>query len=506
MSVMSINKFCFGLVVFWVAFASANAQNRGNTNLKKDSLLNNITNLNKRIKDASSNKNISTGFSAPLKIDTAYANQLNDATFGPQRDNQGLLILENNWTPFSENTTFRDTVILDPVFLPVIFDGKILPDNLDFLPVKSDSTEEFHLIPKESTFASELDRVQHIREMRKYYFMNNPQKVRVSTSDFVDSEKLKEASVVEKKNVFKELLTTDDAISISKPEVEKIQIKPVYWLKNGDHKLQLSFNTYSKQWSGDNNFDLFSHQKFNVNYKKNKIRFDNLIEWRLQLKQITSIDKDKDENKNKDKVNVIEDYLRTYSIFKLEAFKKWSYSANLEMKTPIFSKKTTDVNRTLQRAFLTPFELNTGIGMSYSTETKSNKDKYRILKLSADISALSINYKYASHDSISVTSLGIKEGRKSQTDFGSTFNVNLSYAHNRFAKYTSRIKYFTNYKKAYAEWENSFDLALNRFFSTTLYLYVKFDDSVVPEKRNNDDTWAYFNYNQMVRFGLTYTW
>ncbi len=224
------------------------------------------------------------------------------------------------------------------------------------------------------------------------------------------------------------------------------------------------------------------------------------------MKQITSVDKDKEENKNKDKVNVVEDYLRTYSIFKIEAFKKWSYSANLEMKTPILSKRTVDIKRTWQRAFLTPFELNTGIGMSYGTETKSNKDKYRIFKLSADISALSVNYKYARHDSVSVTSLGIKEGRKSQVDFGSTFNVNLSYSHNRFAKYTSRIKYFTNYKKAYAEWENSFDFALNRFFSTTLYLYVKYDDGVAPEKRNNDDTWAYFNYNQMLRFGLTYTW
>lgn len=502
---MNVNKFCLGLIVFLVVFGSANAQNNDNTNLKKDSLLNNITNLNKRLKDVSS-KNVSTGFSAPLKIDTAYASLLNDSSFLPMRDHHGLLILENNWTPFSENMTFRDTVILDPVFLPVIFDGEILPENLDFLSKKTSSTEEFHLIPKESTFAPDLDRIHHIVEMRKYYFMNNPQKIQISTSNFVDSEKLKEASIVEKKNVFKELLTTDDAVSIYKPEVEKIEIKPVYWLKNGDHKLQLSFNTYSEQWGGDNNFDLFSHQKFNFNYKKNRIKFDNLIEWRLQLKQITSIDKDNEENKNKDKVNVVEDYLRTYSIFKLDAFNKWAYSANLEMKTPILSKRTLDANRTLQRAFLTPFEFNTGIGMSYGTETKSNKDKYRIFKLSADISVISINYKYALNDSVSVKTIGIKEGRKSQTDFGSTFNINLSYSHNRFVKYTSRIKYFTNYKKAYAEWENSFDLALNRFFSTTLYLYVKFDDSVLPEKRNNDDTWAYFNYNQMVRFGLTYTW
>ena len=494
---MSVNKFCFGLIVFLVAFGSANAQDRGNTNLKKDSLLNNITNLNKRLKDASS-KNITTGFSAPLKIDTAYANQLSDSSFLPMRDQRGLLVLVNNWTPFPENMTFRDTVILDPVFLPVIFDGEILPDNLDFLSKKSDSIEEFHLIPKESTFAPELDRVQQILKMRKYYFMNNPQRIRISTSNFVDSEKLKEASIVEKKNVFKELLTTDDAVSIYKPDVEKIEIKPVYWLKNGEHSLQINQNSFSPNWSagGNNNFSVLNYHKITLNYKKNKITFNNTIEWKLNLQQ-NSAD-------TLHKVNITDDYLRTYSVLGISAFiKKWSYTAALEIKTPLFDGFSIN-SKNKARALFSPLQLNTGIGMGYTLENTSKKDKFKKTKLTFDLSPISLNYTMIGDESVDETKFGVEKGKKSKLDFGSTVNANLIINFNRFSGFTSRLKYFTNYEKVLMESENKFTMSFNRYLSSSVYYYLKFDDGVGFANRSKG--WGYFQYNEVLGFGLSYTW
>ncbi len=313
---------------------------------------------------------------------------------------------------------------------------------------------------------------------------------------------------VERRDPYGDLIMTGNLAGFTTPSVEKAQIKSVYWLKHGEHKLQLSYNTYSDNWGGDNNFDLFSHQKLDLNYKKNKVRFNNLIEWRLQLKQLTSYEnKEKEENKNKGKINIVEDYLRTYSTFSLEAFyKKWFYSTNLEMKTPVLTKKTLDLARTVQRSILSPFELNLGVGMRYETETTSKKDKYRKFKLSADLSVLSLNYRYVHSDSINVTQFGIEEGHKAKTDYGSTFNINMNYTHNRYTKFASRLKYFTNYEKVYVEWENTVDFALSNYFSTTLYFYMKYDAGVPVNKKNNDKTWGYFNYNTMLRFGLTYTW
>jgi len=501
---MRIFKICFNLIIFLLTCVCIGAQNTDGQNpARRDSLLNKITNIDAKIRTFSS-RDTTRGFSAPLKIDTVFAYQIQENNMDPLRDEKGLLIVEPDWTPFPSYTTFRDTVIFEPAYLPVVFDGNILSDKLDFRTKETSPNEEFHLIPQDSTFAPQLKRVEEIENMRRFYYMNNPQKIRQNALAFQDSPVI-ESSEIRQRNPFKELITTEKPVEFTRPDVEKTEIKLLDWLKNGEHRLQLSYNNYSDKWNGDNNFDLFSHQKFNINYKKNKIRFNNLIEWRLQLKQLTSVeDKDKEENKNKGKINILDDYLRTYSTFSLEAFyKKWFYSTNLEMKTPVFSRRATDQNRTYQRAFLTPFELNLGVGMRYETETTSKKDKYRKFKMSTDLSVLSINYKYSRHDSIPAKNFGIEEG-KSQTDFGSTFNVNLSYSHNRYTKFSSRIKYFTNYERVYLECENTVDFAINNYFSTTFYLYIKADDSLTPE--NRDPKYKFFSYNAMVRFGLTYTW
>ena len=500
---MKTLKICFGLIILFItASISLKAQNK-DEGVRRDSILNKITDIDTKIR-VFSKKDTSKGFSAPLKIDTTYANQIQEANLQPLRDENGLLLVENDWAPFPDYITFRDTVIFEPAYLPVVFDGKVLPENIDFRTKEAAQSEEFHLISPDSTFAPLIKRIGKVEGLRRFYYMNNPQKIRLNAFAFDETSVIEEKSV-EQRSPFKDLITAEKPIDFTTPEIEKIKIKPVFWLKNGEHRLQLSYNTYSDKWNGDNNFDLFSHQKFNIDYKKRKIRFNNLIEWRLQLKQLTSVeDKDKEENKNKGKINILDDYLRTYSTFSLEAFyKKWFYSTNLEMKTPVFSRRATDANRTYQRAFLTPFELNLGVGMRYETETTSKRDKYRKFKVSTDLSLLSLNYKYARHDSIQAKNFGIEEG-KSQTDFGSTFNVNLSYSHNRYTKFTTRIKYFTNYERVYFECENSVDFAINNYFATTFYLYIKADDSLSPE--NRDRKLKFFSYNAMFRFGLTYTW
>ncbi len=478
-------------------FVSLNAQKTHDSNTKKNNLLNKITDITSRVREVTV-KDTTKGFSAPLKIDTAYANIIHAANLEPLRDENGLLVLEPEWTPFSNDVTFRDTIIFEPIFLPVVFDGNILPSKLDFLPkdVSSSQSKDFHLISPDSTFAPILDRVEHTENMRRMYYMNNPQKVRLNALTFKGSPVIRE-EVVEAKNPFKELISADNAVDFNRPEIEKVQIRSVYWIKNGEHVLQLSQNNFSDNWGSDNNFNLYSNQKFTFNYKKKKVSFNNLIEWRLNLQQ-TPAD-------SVNSVNIIDDYLRTYSTFSIDAFKKWSYSSNLEMKTPLLNKyKVNDVNKKKQRAIFSPFELNLGVGMRYASETTSKVDKYRKFKISADLSVLSLNYKYVGDEGVDVTMFGVEKNYKDKLDYGSTFNVNLSYNRNRYTSFTSRIKYFTNYEKIYVECENAFNFALNRYLSTTLYLYVKYDDGVPPSKK--DDKWGYFMYNEMLRFGLTYTW
>ena len=142
--------------------------------------------------------------------------------------------------------------------------------------------------------------------------------------------------------------------------------------------------------------------------------------------------------------------------------------------------------------------------MSYTLDTKSKKDKYKNLKLSINLAPISVNYKYVRDSDVDETKSGIESGKKANTSFGSTVNTNLTYNYNRYVGLTSRLKYFSNYKSTLVESENRFTMNLNRFFSTSLYLYLRFDDSVSPS--NKDSDLGYFQYNEIIGFGLNYKW
>lgn len=501
LSKMRVYKFGFSFIVLLFVFMSLDAQNTETVKAKKDSLLNKITDIDSKLKELSI-KDTTMGFSAPLTIDTAYINRIQLENLRPLRDEKGLLLFSHDWVPFDLNVTFRDTVILDPVFLPVVFNGRLLPDSID-LTVRDSINElqtpppAFCLISPDSTFAPLLKQAEHTRTMRQYYYLNNPGEVKLNALNFENSPVLKE-EVVEKKNPFKELLNTSNPIEATRPDVEKIAIKPVYWIKSGSHTLNLSQQKFSDHWPGENNFNITSVQEFRLNYKKDKIYLNNVFTWRLSLQQMKA--------DTVNKVNITDDLFRSYSAFGLNTFKNWSYSTTLDMTTPLFNRyAANDPSKTRHRAFLSPFELNLGVGMSYHKAIGSKTNKYRNFSITIDLSVLSLNYKNVRSDKVNETWFGVTKGYSDKLDYGSTYNLRMIYNRNRYTSFDTRIKYFTNYERVYVEWENTLRFKLNNYFNTSLYWYLKYDDSVLRNQQR--DRWArFFAYYQNLGFGLSYNW
>ena len=64
------------------------------------------------------------------------------------------------------------------------------------------------------------------------------------------------------------------------------------------------------------------------------------------------------------------------------------------------------------------------------------------------------------------TSFGLKENRHTKFDpIGSTITINYTWNMFKNVSWRSRIYYFTNYKKALFEWENTFNLRINKYLS-----------------------------------------
>lgn len=397
---------------------------------------------------------------------------------------------------YISSMNFRDTMLYNPLFLPIVFTGRIENPDSTFLFNETDDRFKGVLISSHKTFSPRIEKQAFADKVRRNYFIENPTKIKLSTSALSGvKQTATDSDVREKFNPFKELLSSQTSFSLEKPDVEGVKIGRVYWIKTAEHSLQFSQNYYSPNWhkGGTSNLNINSNQVFNVNYQKDKVRFNNRLEWRL------SVFSTPDDTLRSYRIG--DDMIRYYGDFGLDAYKKsWSYSTNLEAKTQLFNNY--DPNKPeLRSALLSPLYVNAGIGMKYNLDKRSKTVRHRRTRLAISISPLSLNYRYVGNDEVNEKRYGIPEGKSSIFDKGSTVVSNLTYDFSKYISWTSRFKYFTNYSKVEAEFENTLNMSLSQFFSTRIYLHLRYDDSVPSHS-----DYKYLQINEVVSFGLNYKW
>ena len=127
------------------------------------------------------------------------------------------------------------------------------------------------------------------------------------------------------------------------------------------------------------------------------------------------------------------------------------------------------------------------------------------MNFNMDISPFSIQYTGVFNKSkdFDQTRFGIESGKWHLVNIGSTVNSKIIIDFNKNVNFTSRFSFFTNYKEIRAESENMLNMPINRYFSTALYLYVRYDDN---KQLKMDPTWGYFQINELVSFGFNYNW
>ncbi len=102
-----------------------------------------------------------------------------------------------------------------------------------------------------------------------------------------------------------------------------------------------------------------------ANYNKEKVKFNNTLEWRL------SVFNAPDDTLRRYRIG--NDLIRYYGDFGVDAFMKgWSYSMNVEAKSQLFNSypPNSDV---LRSAFLAPLYVNAGVGLKFNLDKRSEK-------------------------------------------------------------------------------------------------------------------------------------
>ncbi|MEE1316411.1 MAG: DUF3078 domain-containing protein, partial [Prevotella sp.] len=87
--------------------------------------------------------------------------------------------------------------------------------------------------------------------------------------------------------------------------------------------------------------------------------------------------------------------------------------------------------------------------------------------------------------------------KHSNFEFGSNITTTFEWNIWKDIRWNGRIYYFTDYDKAQIEWENTINLRINKYLTTKLFLYPRFDDSAVKK-----DGYSYFQFHETLTLGV----
>lgn len=323
----------------------------------------------------------------------------------------------------------------------------------------------------------------HIQQM----YVNHPNVVKYNLANMPEPPKQYEAVLDVKRNI----LTIEERkveVPVAAPTTE---VKQRNWIHAFDASLQFSQAYMSENWyqGGNNNLNMISNINYGLKLNQNlhpKLLYELTVQYKLGINSAPD-----DELRD---YSINEDLFQLVTKFGLKATKKFYYSMGLQFKTQLlqsFHSNTWD----LGSSFLTPGELNAGIGMTYSTKNKRGNASF-----DASLSPLSYNMKIcrATHK-ISPTTFGIEEGKHLGHEIGSSGECKFSWAITRNISLNSRLFVFSDYSYIQGDWETTIDLAVNKFISTRIYAHLRYDDSADINK-----AWRYWQFKEVFSFGLQY--
>lgn len=272
-----------------------------------------------------------------------------------------------------------------------------------------------------------------------------------------------------------------------------VDIKVRHWVPGFQSSIQFSENYISDNWhkGGTSNLSLYMRNYFSLNYTDDNTRWVNEIESKISTYN--------DALEELKKPRISDDLLRLSSNYGIKAFGSWYYTIDGEAKTQIFDNYNQD-RTVLKTSFLSPVNANIGLGMKYDYSYKSNKTYGRNFKFSLNLAPLSYSLRYSKRKDIDLVALGLTKEKPFYNKFGSTIRCSWVFNITMNTSWQSRMFFNTSYRNVEAEWENTLDMAISKYFSTKLYLNLRFDDSVPPSEKWNKR----IQVNQLLSFGFSY--
>lgn len=286
-------------------------------------------------------------------------------------------------------------------------------------------------------------------------------------------------------------LTDIVAPKTAEPEYVDANIKiykPNFWNYSGDYYLQFLQNYVSNNWykGGESNYSMVGSVTLQANYNnKQKVKWDNKLEMKLgfQTSQSDQIHK----------LKTSEDMLRYTGKIGFQATKKWYYTAQLIAYTQ-FMKGYKNNDPFVYSDFINPLNVNLSVGMDYEVSWFNKR-----LTGNIHLAPAAYNFKYVSRLDLSKR-YGLKEGNHTLHDIGSECTIDLLWKMSDMIKWRTRLYGYTTYRRGELDWENTFTFQFNRYISSNLFIFPRFDDGA-----ERDGKYGYWQLKEYASLGFSYS-
>ena len=337
----------------------------------------------------------------------------------------------------------------------------------------------FSLGKPESSYDTELMRL-YLTRPDLVWTTNDAVQAQQTKLNEIEQPIVHDVHLVEKVN--------DKPVEPATVPVEVMVVRPNFWTYSGNYSLQFLQNYVSDNWykGGESNYAALAAVVMDANYNnKQKVKWENRLELKYGLQSSRS--------DSLHSFKSTEDLIRLTSKLGLQATKRWYYTVQFIGNTQ-FSHSYRSNDPKIYSAFAAPLNLNLSIGMDYSVDWLDHR-----LKGNFHLAPLAYNMKYTRMLELT-NRLGMEDGRHFLHDFGSEFTVDLEWNLMEMLTWKTRLYGYSTYKRTELEWENTFTFRFNRYISSQVFIYPRFDDGV-----SRDNHYAFWQFKEFGSIGFQYS-
>ncbi len=296
----------------------------------------------------------------------------------------------------------------------------------------------------------------------------------------------------------KKLLLNLDTLNRGKTSQLKIDLpKGSMWTKGAKFQVHASQNYISPNWykGGESNMAVTTYAMGYFNYDNRKgLQWENKAEWKLGLYGMAS--------DSLRWLRVNEDLLRLNSKLGYKAFKNFFYTAEWDIQTSLFNTYKSNTYIRTSGPF-SPIRMNLSAGMDY---------KYKSI-VSVFLSPLSYKWVYVADMSRKegvlleeniAHQVGITDGTRLSNQLGALVRTDFNYDFNESIGMEVHFSFFGNYvgkiKGIEVGCEIIGNFKINRFLSTKVSIYPRYDSTTIPA----DGGKPKLQFYELISLGFNY--